>query len=329
MQKDINSLDELIHDPSFINWVLQSDPADVQHWQEWLEQNPEKIPLAEEAALLVKGISFRKKQLPHTAIAQSWITVQTIIQEKSKKKYRFDTVTLRWAASLSLLLIGAVILWLSFYQKNLSYTTQFGEIKEIGLPDGSNVILNANSTLTFNPATLESTVRKVHLEGEAYFHVVRKNLKAPVKFIVLTENGEIEVLGTQFNVNSRHGKTSVVLNSGKVKFNAEENQNTMLEPGDMVEYSKDSKALTMQKVDPETHSSWRNHKLKFDDTSLLELTRILEDNYGLKVVIENQDLLQEKITGEISAKNVDILLQAVSKLFNIQVNQTGKTVYFN
>ncbi len=322
----MNSLEELINNPSFIRYVQSTDAQDVAFWEHWLATHPHKKPLADDAAMLVRGIAFKKQSLPAGQIETSWKEVERHILPHTAKSW-FQRNTYAIAASLTLLLLSTLSIWFFYRQPAVTYQTAYGEIQKLRLPDGSSVTLNANSTLRYPPASMHSTRRIVHLQGEAYFEIVRK--KEPVSFIVVTDNGEVEVLGTQFNVNSRHEKTKVVLNEGKVKFNVTEDQNTLLEPGDMVEYSKENNELKRQKVNPEMHSSWRNHKLTFDDTSLPELARILEDSYGLQVVISRQALLDKKITGEISAKNVDVILKAISKLLHVKVTRSGKTVYFS
>ncbi len=324
----MNSLEELINNPSFIRYVQDADAQDVAYWEHWLATHPDKKPLAEDAAMLVRGVAFKKQSLPAAHIETSWKEVERNILNHTSKTW-FQPKTYAIAASLALLLLSTLVVWFFYPQAVVTHQTAYGEIQKLLLPDGSGVTLNANSTLSYPPSSMHSDKRIVHLQGEAYFEIVRKSDVHPARFVVVTDNGEVEVVGTQFNVNSRHEKTKVVLNEGKVKFNATEDQNTMLEPGDMVEYSKENNELTRQKVDPERHSSWRNHTLTFDDTSLPELARILEDNYGLKVVINRPSLLDKKITGEISAKNVDVILKAISKLLHVKITRSGKTVYFS
>lgn len=329
MKKDIHSLDDLVDNPSFKNWVYQSNARDVEFWNHWLEVYPEKRKMAEKAAMVVKGVFFNKPNVPEEEIEAHWIALETKLNRNTPYYYRLFEKKYAIAATLALVLLSTLSIWLVFHEPWVVYTTAFGEIRNIVLPDSSKVTLNANSTLSFRHASLlGSSERRIYLEGEAYFEVLKKHNPHPAKFIVVTENAEVEVLGTQFNVNSRRGKTRVVLNSGKVKFNVSDHQKATLEPGDMVEYSDDQE-LTLQKVDPEIHNSWVKQQLIFDDTSLQELAEILEDNYGLKVIINNEDLNNKRITGEISAKSATVILTAISKLFKIKVSRSGNTVYLS
>src|SRR5690606_18122735 len=120
------------------------------------------------------------------------------------------------AVFAGLLLVSALLLWV-YRTSDTTYTTAFGEVKTILLPDSSEIILNANSTLSYATHWNKSKAREVFLSGEAFFKVQEKPVASGyAKFVVHTGNLDIEVLGTQFNVHHRRNKTQVVLNSGKV-----------------------------------------------------------------------------------------------------------------
>src|SRR5690606_22589795 len=113
-------------------------------------------------------------------------------------------------------------------------------------------------------------VREVWLEGEAFFHVQEKSSPGGIKFIVHTEGVDVEVLGTRFNVRNRRHATEVVLNSGKVKLNFGGKEEVLMEPGDLVEYSAKTQSYAHKQVNSETYTSWRNHVLTFDESTLDE-----------------------------------------------------------
>ena len=94
--------------------------------------------------------------------------------------------------------------------------TAFGQRKELTLPDGSKIILNANSTLKYPAEWNAGTPRRFELAGEASFEVVDRPEGLQDDFIVYTEDGFVSVLGTQFVVAERGAGTRVVLGEGKV-----------------------------------------------------------------------------------------------------------------
>ena len=204
--------------------------------------------------------------------------------------------------------------------------TSFGQVKTITLPDNSEVILNANSTLLYSQDWKDDKPREVTLYGEGYFKVVHQHNHA--KFLVHTSNKVvIEVLGTQFNVNNRRDRTRVVLQSGKIKLGIEnKNLNEILmRAGDYAEVNSHGN-LIRKAVDTQQYTSWKSKKLIFKDTPLKEIIAVLEDSYGYKAEIRDSVLLNETFTATYPADDVDVLLNALSKSFKITANPQNKEI---
>ena len=107
------------------------------------------------------------------------------------------------------------------------YHTVYGETNTFTLPDGSSVVLNANSTLTLYSDWNSEPSREIWLDGEAFFSVVHKTDNQLFK--VKTKEGvTVEVLGTTFNVYNRTNETKVVLNSGQIRLNVPTTQSPEL-----------------------------------------------------------------------------------------------------
>jgi ferric-dicitrate binding protein FerR (iron transport regulator) len=202
------------------------------------------------------------------------------------------------------------------------------------------VTLNANSSLSFKEEWNLKSAREVWLKGEAFFEVEKMFSHVPsqtpgtvpVKFIVHTSPLEVEVLGTQFNVNNRREETKVVLKSGKVKLNVkagEKIEEIFMKPGEMVAYNEVSKALTKSVVDPDIHASWKDHHLIFEEASLGEISHMLEDVYGVIVAFEDPQLAHEQFTGLVPSDDLNVLLEAFTKLYGLQVTKKQNTIIFH
>ncbi len=259
-----------------------------------------------------------------------------------------------YMAAASVVLLALSVFGYLYFQAEkqyIRYETAFGETQTVLLPDSSIVTLNANSTLTLAADWGLQQTREVWLEGEAFFEVHKythygentqsadfrsklakagNSLPAAVKFVVHAGEVNVEVLGTAFNVNTRRGSTKVVLNSGKIQLNIKDDklsENILMEPGEMVAYTQANRQLQKKMVVPETFSSWRNNELVFDKVALGEIARILEDTYGLEVVFEDSTMKQRQFIGSLPADNLDMLLTAFSKMYNI--SWEGKKVTFH
>lgn len=234
----------------------------------------------------------------------------------------------RWMGQVAAVFIGCLFLvgvyrWYTGHTDTVRYTTQFGKTQSVTLPDGTKVTINANSELRVPVYQPEDSIREVWLEGEAFFSV--RHTQDHRKFVVNTSHGlRIEVLGTQFNVNSREERATVVLNSGKVKVQVptpEQQSQWVMKPGDLVEYKPEDQRVNQQKVDTTLYTSWRKNLLLFKDTSLKEIARLIGDNYGYEVTFEEDSLARLQFTGSVPADQPELLLTTLAKSFSLNITQ--------
>lgn len=235
---------------------------------------------------------------------------------------------LRVAASIAVI-VAISVFWGQYREEDRTIKTAYGQQKTIQLPDQSIVVINGNTTLQYAAEWDEGMDREVWMDGEAFFEVVHG--ENDEKFVVHTDNGmDVQVLGTKFNVKSRRGKTEVMLQEGKVRLDVESTEqmaSITLQPGELATL-QDSR-LSKERIKAAEYSSWKDHKLIFNKTSLREVARILEDTYGMEVVFEDQALADRKLSGEISSDDVTDILNAIRETFDISVRHDGNKVTFH
>ncbi len=336
------SAEDFALDEHFQQWVLAPDTNTARFWHRWLQAHPEKEPVIREAEAIVRQMS-KDSDAPAAGREEAvWTNIYSHLRReegfgqtapsRSRQLRRpvFATYLPAWqkmAAGLAGFLLIAALLLIINQLMGTRYTTGFAETETITLPDGSRVILNANSSLKLSPAWHSDQAREVWLEGEAFFHVSKKPGAGNARFIVHTDHLQVEVLGTQFNVNNRRGKTKVVLTEGKVKLNDQDNDNNLLmQPGDYVEYSNQQTSFSRKKVDPLLYSSWKNNRLIFTDTPLGEVAHRLEDHYGLQVVFRDESLRELAFTGNFPANDLSFFLQVLSRSLDIAVTHDGNQI---
>jgi ferric-dicitrate binding protein FerR (iron transport regulator) len=164
---------------------------------------------------------------------------------------------------------------------NNTITTPRGGQYQVSLPDGSIVWLNAASSLSF-PVNFTGKQRKVSITGEAYF-AIKKNRNKP--FIVQTGNQELEVLGTEFNLNSYDPAsimTSLVEGAVKVS-NTATAQELVLQPGRQSLCSR--RQLSSKGFDMENVTAWKKGLFSFTNASLETVMAEFERWYDVEVVI--------------------------------------------
>jgi len=204
-------------------------------------------------------------------------------------------------------------------------TTPKGGQYQIHLPDGSKVWLNAQSSLRY-PTFFNEKERLVTLTGEAYFEVAKSNAQQPFK--VLTENQTVEVLGTQFNINSYADeldvKTTLVEGSVKVVSNLTENNPAamvILKPGQ--QSSLISNRFAIDFVNTDQFTAWKNGMFVFKDANLKTMMRTLSRWYDIDIVYEGK-LPNQEFSGDIYRNlNLDQILEVFS-FYKVRFKIEGK-----
>lgn len=203
-------------------------------------------------------------------------------------------------------------------------TTPRGGQYQLILADGSKVWLNAASSLHF-PTNFTGKERKVTLTGEGYFEVA-KNADMPFK-VDVAGKGEVEVLGTHFNVNAYEDEDvmKATLLEGSVKV-INGNKAVLIEPGQQATINEVSNLITINKsVNLEEVVAWKNGLFQFDDTNIKEVMWQIGRWYDLDIVFKG-NVPDKRITGKIYRNvNVSNVLKLMEAL-KIHIEIEGKTI---
>jgi len=218
-------------------------------------------------------------------------------------KINYIRTLLRIAASL---VVFFSVWYLIFRDNPTSIQTLAGEKSEVSLPDGSEVQLNAMTSLTYRTKNWD-TRRNVQLEGEAYFKVSKGS-----RFNVITPMGSVTVLGTQFNVKQRNHYFEVTCFEGQVEVKSE-NQTIKLTPSQMFR-------VINGKVQHEENISikapaWVTNESLFRSVPFIEVIHELERQYNTRVEIKNIDTKQ-LFTGGFTHENLKSALQSITLPLN-------------
>jgi ferric-dicitrate binding protein FerR (iron transport regulator) len=218
-----------------------------------------------------------------------------------------------YAVAASIILIFGVFY---FINGNKHYQTQFSEQLAITLPDYSKVKLNANSELNYNSGDWEST-REVELKGEAYFDV-----ESGMAVKVMTAEGMVEVLGTEFNVTVRDNFLEVLCYEGKVKVTNETNDETILTQGKayrMVNTSAEEWNFT------QNGPSWLKGESTFNNMPLSQVILSLQDQFELSFDHSNIDI-NKRFTGSFSHTDLKLALKTVFAPMEISYSANDQNV---
>jgi transmembrane sensor len=333
MDYTIYTTEDFVTDEYFIQWVKNPTAENSAFWNAWLSKNPEKEAIIKEARQIILMLHFREVKAPQGKFLEIWGNIveaedRPILEIAPHRDNTAHRIGWWYKVAAAVLVVATALTYTLLSRKDtVTIQTAYGESRTLFLPDSTKVTLNANSILRY-AADFNKDTREVWLDGEAFFAVVHKENNQ--NFLVHTEELQVEVLGTRFNVNTRGGKSQVVLEEGKVKLaihdSKESNAPMVMQPGDLVEVSRTTKQVMRKKVEAEYYSSWRQNKLVFVGTSLEEIARLLKDNYDYDVRFKNEDVAKLLFTGSAPVDDPQELLQILSKVFGLAVRQEGRSV---
>lgn len=197
----------------------------------------------------------------------------------------------------------------------------------VTLPDGTKVWLNKLASIKY-PKEFDGSDRKVEIDGEGYFEVT-KNPHKP--FIVESDVMSVKVLGTVFNfhVDKAHQQASVSLLEGKVRVEGNHDEGMIvLKPGQKACVDARLGSMTVSETDVYKNAMWHEHKTFFNNASVNEIAKMLENIYDVQVVVDptiNQD---NTYSGVIKEKEtIDSVLDLLQNTLPIHYHVKGSKVF--
>ncbi len=206
---------------------------------------------------------------------------------------------------------------------------------EVVLPDGTQVWLNASSSLRF-PTVFNGKERKVELSGEAYFEVT-KNRNMPFTVVLVSnsknsneihkENMSIQVLGTHFNVMAyeEEGSAVTTLLEGSVKIISSITQ-ALLKPGEQAVFHNKSRKVNVSAGNVEASVAWKKGYFHFENENIYSIMRKISRWYDVDIEYRG-DFTKKTLWGDISRfENVSEVLNMLELTRSIHFKLEGRRV---
>lgn len=249
------------------------------------------------------------------------------MEEEAPRPKIYRLHRLRYAAAaLIMLAVGAVVLWTTKNSGQDMVTVTAQSTKQVTLPDGSKVWLNKNSTINY-PKNFEGSTRKVQLDGEALFEVV-KNPDKP--FEVSSQNVSARVLGTVFDFNT-HGSGNVeevTLLEGRLEV-AENSGNgkVVIRPNQKVVLDKSSRTLEVKEVYAPIAAVWHDGMIPFAKMTVDQIAHTLEQLYHVDIVVDGSVDDNETYSGDIPYRqDINSVLRDLMNAIPIKYSRQGTKI---
>lgn len=255
--------------------------------------------------MLLEKIKTHSSLLEASAFNKQKMLSEILATKKEPKVVPLYKNTLLKIAAIIVLCFGFLF---SLYQFN-NETILASSKMNVTLPDNSLVALNENASVEYNKL-FWSFNRKVNLNGEAYFKVQKGE-----KFQVITQNGTVSVLGTQFNVKAKNEIFEVTCYEGKVKVEAS-NQTSILTKGMVVSLNQNKLATSTTTL---AQPSWKNEavEITFENEKLNVILTEIEKNYNVKITTNASS--EQTFTGKIPTHDLDVALQIIASTYHLEI----------
>ena len=364
MKFDAIDVAQLLSDESFINYCKKSSPEDVAFWEKYIRENPDRalVDYANEKfveifnALAEADIDEQQMKLKNRL---NLLEESAIVQEKgfiNKRSGKTLSLVLKLSAAAAVVL-AVSLFTIDYYntgnnKSSKTFVAAYGERKNIQLPDGSDVTLNAGSKIEIDES-FGVAYRNVYLEGEAFFDV-KHNTKVP--FIVHTLAMDVKALGTAFNVkaymNEEITETSLIKGLVEITLKESNNRIMVLYPNQKIKWEHPLAKANSNKSPLKNgtlsiqgslmqnlvvsdngdikETAWRENKLIFEDESFRDIAILLERWYGAKIEFKDETIQDYRFTGIFEKEDLktvlDFLKESRSFQYKIEPGERTKII---
>ncbi|RYY54615.1 MAG: DUF4974 domain-containing protein [Chitinophagaceae bacterium] len=322
MNTNFQEVSEVTADERFLSWYFRDNQPQGREWKTMMDSDHSLSELSQEASEFLD-------QLPRKEIPMTRQQVEVSLAALRAKLNAAPVVTMRprrtWlkiAAAAAVLAIAGFFVFRNT-EEPCNIKAEYGQLSTNQLPDGSTLILNANSTASLSTDWKGKNDREVWLEGEGFFKVAKTPEKK--RFIVHTGNLDVIVTGTQFNVSNRDKRTTVLLTEGSVTIRTKDGREVKMKPGDFVEMTNEQ-LVPPRTVIEDNILAWKDNRMGFDSTSMEDVARIIRNHYGVKVVLGDDSVRSQSVTGVMKNNNLDELLKAIEMTVGVTITRTNDQI---
>ncbi|UXX79223.1 FecR domain-containing protein [Reichenbachiella carrageenanivorans] len=303
----------------FIEEVSPDEQETVLSWKAMSEANYAEFERVRVFLLDVKALRSIGGDHASYDVLKAWEKVQ---RRKPVASMSQKSITWNWMKIAVTILLVAGAGWFAylFSQVETQTTVAVAETQGVELADGSNVTLNKGSELIY-PDRFKENQRNVVLKGEAYFEIT-KDPDQP--FVIQTDEIQVTVLGTSFNVNNANADSVIVsVDTGRVLMSVG-GKEEILTPGFRGVYYRSSQTLVKVAIDHVgMHNYWRTKKLSFRGATVAQAVRTIQEVYEVKVEYSNPDIAYCKINVDFENEPVENVLDIMAETLNLVWSNQG------
>ncbi len=301
----------------FNNWLVLDDNRQLFKQLEVVWEN-----IQNKVANYEPDLEYYWKELSARMQQMESETSETETSESSTKFIpikRFYRIVAAASVLLAITFSGAYYLGRNNFknQSGIQTYSSFTGKSKVTLPDGTEVWLHSNTTLSYN-SNLQSDKREVDMQGEAYFSVKHDASKP---FIVHSNGASVKVYGTKFNINSYSASDNILVSlyEGSVSMKVA-NNDVLLKPGEEGNYDKLNNTLNVKMGDVDFAKSWTNNQLQFKNKNLRYVCHYLAKWYSVEIVIDPAIANNQLYSFTLQNESLEDVMRIMSRINSIDYN---------
>lgn len=314
----------------------ESSDDEINKLKKWLEEDQANRIVFDKENELWQESSFKTKQ-DHFKTDNAWNTIANELEIGRNKGNdviivnRQNFKILLVAASIACLVaVGGITLWITRAHSlktaplaKTTITTQEGEKAEILLSDSTSVFINSGSILEYS-SNFNLKDRRIKFSGEAFFNV-HTNPSKPL--VVQLKKMTVVAKGTRFNILSyeNEDRLEATLEEGNIQVAIAGKEPIDIGVGQQVVYFTKSDKILVRNIPTETYTSWRENKLRFNDTPFEEVLRRIGRRYNVVFEIKNKDLLELKYTATFIDESIEEIMEMLKTVSPINYKIYNRT----
>lgn len=318
----------------------EADAVQIDEVDNWLSLSEDNAKYLK--SLEMVWIETGKLIPPPVAVdsAKAWENVSSELNFKSSKEFKTQIRKINYykyilqVAAIFVVIIGAYSIF-KFLTGNIETKTlaSGNQIITDTLNDGSVISLNKNSTLSY-PEKFDKHIRKVKLEGEAFFEVEHIENQS---FIIELNNANIKVLGTSFNIKEipKEDLTVVYVKTGTVQLftvNAERDTSSVIINGGEKGIINTKSCIAEKQIDKGMNAndiSWFNNTFVFDGVRLDYVAEFLESYYDTDIEFAQDVIKDHLLTATFKNDDIEEIMTVIAGSFGLEVKKENHTFILN
>lgn len=289
------------------DWLLllqesHLDPEQQQCFEQWKQQSPQHQRIWQKAEKLQAKFNAPAYSLSKSALSRA--------QQRPEFLSKMAIVLLLFFG------VGSSAYWAKQQAWLASYRTDYGEQRELRLADGTEIQLNSKTALDIQ---FDQAQRMIVLHyGEIYVKTGHDSSEPYRPFYVQGRHGQIQALGTEFDVKQQSDLTAVAVIEHAVKIDRHAEQSYLLKAGQQIDYDADG-FRSMQKLD-QAGLLWKDGLIVADKIPLSAFSKQIEQYYNVKLYLTG-DCGNMLISGAYPIHHLDHLLAALEQAYGLKINK--------